>query len=236
MAVAPSSSGPILIVDAGHGVGPHLASMISARGFDVVAWAPGACGGSHRSTTSAQWLHAPSVDVLDAGILASASAVIFNISALDEAALVTERGLADAIAADGDFFMRTLQAVSRAMINRGSGQIWVLTADDSFAYYLPLAIAPVTHHTRLGAVRAVAKELARFGVSANAAVLQPSAETADPGAWQQARAGVSSYAQKYRSTSLEPVVDTLAFWLACERLPINGSVVHFGSGVYDGNS
>ncbi|MGI6856237.1 hypothetical protein [Mesorhizobium sp. 1B3] len=228
-------SGPILIVDAGHGVGPHLASLLGERGFDVVAWVTGECVGLREQAASVQWLHDASIDTLDTDLLTSATAVIFNVSAVDEAALITRGGLADAIAADGAFFMQTLQAVSRVMIGRGRGQIWVLAADDSFAYYLPLPAAPIIHHTRIGAVRAIAKELARFGVSANAAVLQPAPETTQAGDWQQARTGVGSYAQKFKPVPLALAADTLAFWISRETLPMNGSVVHFGNGIYDGN-
>lgn len=206
-------TGPILIIDAGHGIGPHLASLLGERGFEIVAWQPGD----------------------DAGLLSSAATVLFNVSALDEAALLARGELADAIAADAAFFVQTLQTVSRAMIERGHGQIWVLAADDSFAYYLPVPAAPITHHTRIGAMRAIAKELARFGVSANVAVLQPVPETTLPEDWQQARAGVGSYAQKFRPVPLATIADTLAFWLGSESLPMNGAVMHFGNGVYDRN-
>lgn len=228
-------SGPILIVDAGHGVGPHLASLLGARGFDVIAWAFGECVDHCEQGAPAQWLRDTSIDALDTDLLTSVTAVIFNASAVDEAGLIARGGLADAVAADSAFFMQTLQAVSRAMIERGRGQIWVLGVDDSFAYYLPMPAAPIIHHTRIGAVRAIAKELARFGVSANAAVLQPAPETTQAGDWQQARTGVGSYAQKFKPVSLSLVADTLAFWISRETLPMNGSVVHFGNGVYDGN-
>ena len=228
-------SGPILIVDAGHGVGPHLALLLGERGLDVIAWAPDDRAGFRDQAAPVRWLHDPTIDTLDNDVLASATAVIFNVSALDEAAFMARGELADAIAANGAFFMQTLQVVSRAMIERGHGQIWVLAADDSFAYYMRLPVAPITHHARIGAVRAIAKELARFGVSANAAVMQPAPETTLPEDWQQARAGVGSYAQKFKPVSLALVADTLAFWIGREALPMNGSVVHFGNGVYDGN-
>ena len=210
-----AESPTILIVDAAHGIGPALAALLSEAGFDVVSM--------QRDK------------VRDAEAISSADAVIFNISALDEANLLAKGQLADAVAAEGAAFLATLQTVSRAMIERGNGQIWVLAPDDSFSYYLPLPSAPVTHHTRIGAVRALAKEVARFGVFANAAVFQPVAEMAEPAAWSTARAGIGSYAQKYRPLPLAAIADTLAFWLSRQRLPMNGSVVHFGSGVYDGN-
>ncbi|MGE0340448.1 MAG: hypothetical protein AB7O79_11295 [Xanthobacteraceae bacterium] len=174
-------------------------------------------------------------DGLAPEFVASLDAVIFNASALDEAALLGKGNLADAIAADGKFFMRVLQVVSRAMLEKGRGQIWVLAPDDSFSYYLPLPSAPVTHHMRIGAIRSLAKELSRFGVYANAAVLQPRRESAEAAAWQSARNGIGSYAQKFRPVSLASIVDTLSHWLGCETLPLNGSVIHFGNGVYDGN-
>ena len=217
MATGADRSEKIMIVDAGHGVGLALTALLADRGFDVIAWEPGGAAA-------------------DADLLNATRAAIFNVSDLDEAGLMAGGGLADAVAADSAFFMESLQAIARAMIERGRGQIWVLAPDDSFAYYLPLPIAPVTHHTRIGAVRALAKELSRFGVCANAAILQPTAETADPAAWAAARAGVGSYAQRFKPVSLAHVADTLAFWLACETLPLNGSVVHFGNGVYDGNA
>lgn len=230
-----TSSGPVLVVDAGHGIGPHLASLLAERGFDVVAWASGGQAAPCEPGASVRWLHDPSVDALDTALVTSAATVVFNVSALDEAALMAQGELADAIAADGAFFMQTLQTISQAMIERGRGQIWILATDDSFAYYLPLPAAPITHHTRIGAMRSLAKELSRFGVSANAAVLQPAPETTEPANWQQARAGVASYAQKFRPVPLASVADTLAFWIGRETLPMNGSVVHFGNGVYDGN-
>jgi len=233
----PAASSPaesILIVDAGHGVGPALAALLAGRGFDVVAWSPSG-EAQPEAAGSVRWLHEPTADTLDADLLGPVRAAVFNASPLDEAALLAGGGLADAVAADGAFFMQALQAVSRAMIEKGRGQIWALAPDDSFAYYLPLPVAPVAHHMRVGAVRALAKELSRFGVFANAAILQPGPETAEPAAWQAARAGVGSYAQKFRPVPLAAVAETLAFWLGCGTLPLNGSVVHFGNGVYDGN-
>ena len=204
---------PILMIDGGHGIGPHLLSLLAERGFDAASWAAGD----------------------DESRLASAGAVVFNLSMLDEAALLAQGGLAEAVDAGAAAFMQTLQTVARAMIERGSGQIWVLAADDSFAYYMPLPAAPISHHMRVGAMRAIAKELARFGVFANAAVLQPAPETTAPEDWRQARAGVDSYAQKFRPVPLSTVAETLAFWLGSKSLPMNGAVVHFGNGVYDGN-
>jgi NAD(P)-dependent dehydrogenase (short-subunit alcohol dehydrogenase family) len=226
----------IMIVDAGHGIGPALATLLADRGFDVITWAPrGDASPSPQTTGSIRWIDAPAIEAVDAGLLNSIKAVIFNTSALDETALMANGCLADAIAADAAFFLQSLQAISRAMIENRRGQIWALAPDDSFAYYLPLPIAPVMHHTRIGGIRALAKELARFGVYANAAILQPFRETVEVVAWQDARAGVGSYAQKFKPVPLADVADTLAFWLARDTLPMNGSVVHFGSGVYDGN-
>jgi NAD(P)-dependent dehydrogenase (short-subunit alcohol dehydrogenase family) len=225
-----------MIVDAGHGVGPALASLLADRGFDVIAWAPGSdAPPSPQTTGSIRWINASAIEAVDAGLLNSIKAVIFNMSDLDEVGLMASGRLADAVASDGAFFLQSLQAISRVMIENGRGQIWALAPDDSFAYYLPLPIAPVTHHTRIGGIRALAKELARFGVCANAAILQPFRETVEAAAWQDARAGVGSYAQKFKPVPLADVADTLGFWLARDTLPMNGSVVHFGSGVYDGN-
>lgn len=229
-------SSSVLIVDAGHGVGLHLTSLLAARGFDVIAWSPGGAEPAGLDPEiPVRWVHDDAADGLDPALVASAGAAIFNTPALDEARLVAGGGLADAIADDAAFFMRALQVVSRAMIERGCGQIWALAGDDSFAYYLPLPVSPIAQHLRVGAIRAIAKELRRFGASANAAVLQPIPEMVEATAWQQARAGVGSYAQKYRPVPLGPIADTLAFWLGCKTLPMNGSVVHFGNGVYDGN-
>jgi NAD(P)-dependent dehydrogenase (short-subunit alcohol dehydrogenase family) len=226
----------IMIVDAGHGVGPALASLLADRGFDVIAWTrDGDAPPSPQTTGSIRWINASAIEAMDAGLLNSIQAVIFNMSDLDEVGLMASGCLADAVASDGAFFLQSLQAISRVMIENGRGQIWALAPDDSFAYYLPLPIAPVTHHTRIGGIRALAKELARFGVCANAAILQPFRETVEAAAWQDARAGVGSYAQKFKPVPLADVADTLGFWLARDTLPMNGSVVHFGSGVYDGN-
>lgn len=220
----------VLIVDAAHGVGPLLADLLAARGLEVVAWTP--AGGEAGGGSGVRWMSGPDLTALDA---APFDAVVFNASALDEAALLAEGTLADAVASDGAFFLETLQAAARAMMEAGRGQIWTLGFDDSFAYYLPIPIAPVTHHARIGAVRALAKELSRFGVSANAAILQPAPEATDPAIWPGARAGLASYAQKFKAVPLASIADTLAFWLRSETPPLNGSVIHFGTGVYDGN-
>lgn len=239
MTAGPEMSEKIMIVDAGHGIGPALAALLADRvaeaGHGVAAWAPGGTSPPPAAACGVQWIHDAAVDDIDAGLVARTRAAVFNVSALDEAALLADGKLADAVAADGAFFLHTLQVLSRAMIERGRGQIWVLASDDSFAYYLPLPIAPVTHHTRIGAVRALAKEVSRFGVCANAAVLQPVQDAVDPAAWQAARTGLGSYAQRFKPISIGHVADTLAFWLARPALPLNGSVVHFGNGAHDGN-
>ncbi len=220
----------VLVVDAGHGVGPLLADLLAARGLEVVAWTPD--GGAVEDAAEVRWVSGPDLAAVGAGPF---DAVVFNASGLDEAALLAAGTLADAVAADGAFFLETLQTAARAMMEAGRGQIWTLGFDDSFAYYLPIPIAPVTHHARIGAVRALAKELSRFGVSANAAILQPAPEATDPAIWPEARAGLASYAQKFKAVPLVSIADTLAFWLRSEAPPLNGSVIHFGTGVYDGN-
>lgn len=225
----------LMIVDAGHGVGLPLAAMLAEGGLDVIAWDRAGEAAPAGAASSVRWIREDSVAAIDPDLIAATDAVIFNMPALDEAALLTGGGLADAVAADSEMFMQTLQVFARAMIEKGRGQIWVLGLDDSFAYYMPLPIAPISQHARIGAVRALAKETGRFGVWANAAVLQPVPETTEPAAWQAARTGLASYAQRFKPAPLAGIAETLAFWITRERLPMNGSVVHFGNGVYDGN-
>lgn len=227
--------GKVLVVDAGHGVGPSLAALLTDAGFEVSAWLTDVTAPPVDLPPPVRSLRVDAAEGLDADLIEATDAVIFNLSALDEERLLRDGGLADAVQADARFFMETLQVFAKAMIEKGRGQIWVLGLDDSFAYYMPLPTTPIIQHARVGAVRALAKEVARFGVSANAMILQPVPEATEPAAWQAARAGLASYAQRFKPVSLTEIIDTLAFWLRRERLPMNGSVLHFGNGVYDGN-
>lgn len=228
-------TGKVLIVDAGHGVGPSLTARLANAGFEVTAWTPEESAPLADLHPRVRPLHADAAEALNADLISQTDAVIFNWPALDEEERLAEGGLADAVQADVQTFLATLQTFARAMMEKGRGQIWVLGLDDSFAYYMPLPIAPITQHARIGAIRALAKETSRFGVSANALVMQPAPEMTDPSAWQAARAGLASYAQRFKPVPMTEIADTLAFWLSRERLPMNGSVLHFGNGVYDGN-
>ena len=231
---APSEK--VLVVDAGHGVGPLLAALLTDAGLEVSAWLTDVNAPPVDLPPAVRSLRVDAVEGLDADLIEATDAVIFNSSALDEEKLLADGALADAVQADARFFMATLQIFAKAMIEKGRGQIWVLGLDDSFAYYIPLPITPIIQHARIGAVRALAKEIARFGVSANAIIMQPAPEDAEPAAWQAARAGLASYAQRFKPVTLAETADTLAFWLRRKRLPMNGSVLHFGNGVYDGNA
>lgn len=164
--------------------------------------------------------------------------VVFDLPLLDEKALL-ESGqhdlLCERVQAYSLEFFATLQVAVRQLISVGYVQIWVLVREDSFHYHLDVPAAPILSHLRCSTVRTVAKEVARFGMRLNAAVLHYGAEELSPETWRAGREGLKSYAQKYKPFTVADMAGHLLAMICNPALPVHGAVMQLGCGGLENN-
>lgn len=208
-----------LIVDASSLVADALARRLAADGAQV------------EKTQAAD---------LDAMLAArpGVRAVFFDIPALDEDALLRE-GLHEALCEGVEHgslaFVLALRAAVKHLMTRAPAQIWVLLREDSFRYHMPVAAAPVLSQLRISTVRTVAKEVARFGLRLNVAVLHYGAEELPADTWRAGREGLKCYAQRYKPFALADMVEHLVSMAGQAALPVHGAVMQIGSGALENN-
>lgn len=226
----------LLLIDAAHEPGPVLARAFARQGLAVTVWSAAPPDDILGREDGVLW--APQATVPE--VLAAHQpfdAVIFNIPAVDEGTLMASGppgAVADAVADDTSRFFSAMQAVVGAMVAVGRGQIWQMVLEDSFGYYVSVPYSPVSHGTRIGCMRAVAKEVTMFKVLANAASIQPLAEMIEI---RKAAGPIdfSNYCLRYKPVTADAVAHVMADWIRQDALPFSGTIMHFGHGVYDGN-
>ncbi len=134
-----------------------------------------------------------------------------------------------------DDFLLELQAVARLLCRRDDAQLWVLTPDEAMRYHLPLGLSTIETHARHAAVRSLAKEVFRFGLRVNCAVVQHLEEQSPAADWAAARDGLKAFVMRFKANTAAPVARMLAGWLREPKLPMAGVVVPLGVGVLEGN-
>lgn len=226
----------ILLIDAAHEPGPVLARALARQGLAVTAWSANPTDDVPDREDGLLWATQATVsEVLAAH--QPFDAVIFNIPAVDEGALMASGppgAVADAVADDTSRFLSTIQAVLGAMVATGRGQIWQMVLEDSFGYYLSLPYSPVSHNARLGCIRSLAKEVTMFKTYVNAVAMQPLTEMIEI---RKARglADFNSYCLRYKPVTADTVALVMADWIRQDTLPFSGTIMHLGYGVYDAN-
>jgi hypothetical protein len=131
-----------------------------------------------------------------------------------------------------DFF-NTLQLVTQHMLT-SKGAIWVLTREDSLEYHLPAIINPIIAHSQNSLVKCVAKEVARFGITINAAMLQLSAQDVHGQTWKEAN-GLKAYSSRFKPLTSKSVAALLATLIDLPEVPMNGSMLNIGLGTSEYN-
>ena len=162
--------------------------------------------------------------------------VVFTPCGDDETALL-EADLADGgrrleqiVATRCDAFLRQMQAALSAMMQAGSGQIWVCDIDDGFAYHAPIAVAPIQAQARAGAVRSLAKEYSRMGIAVNSIFTHPLVFPEEDVRMYRSP-GLKSYAMRYKPSPASDLLDFFATHAQSDRLPFTGASQSFGMGV-----
>jgi hypothetical protein len=132
-------------------------------------------------------------------------------------------------------YLSELQAVSGNLIRGEGGQVWVLTYDDSFQYYVSVPCSPVASRARISAVKTVAKEVARFSVKVNAAVIQAPLEVLPIQKWKEAKQRLKTLSAKYKPMPADSIASLFSGLLQNSNLPLIGLTINVGTGVIENN-
>lgn len=129
-------------------------------------------------------------------------------------------------------FLSDCRAATLAMMPQKSGQVLVLGIDDVAARILELSQTPIANQMRVSALKSLAKEYGRMGVSYNAVICQPSRGLVDAKVWREKRDALKVYTMRFSPSETE---DYAAFCLklVTEKFPLNGGVVCLGKGVLE---
>lgn len=226
-----------LIVDINSQIGYETGRQLLQHG--VLVWAHLRSGVAPTNGLTFVMGDLPNVVVKD--ILAQhpeIATVIFDLSTLNERGLL-EGGqselLCDQVEMRSLEFLMAMQAALRHLITIRNAQVWVLVREDSFRYHLDVPASPIMGQLRNSTVRTVAKEVARFGVRVNAAVLHYSAEELSQEIWRAGAGGLKSYTQKYKPFTVSDTVGHLVSMILNPNLPVHGAVMHLGCGVLENN-
>lgn len=226
-----------LIVDANSRIGYEVGRQLLQRGMSV--WVHSR--GEAVSADGMAFVAGDSPQVAVRETLAQhpeIGTVIFDLSTLNEQGLL-EGGqsdlLCDQVETHSLEFLMAMQAALRQLITVRGAQVWVLVREDSFRYHLDVPAPPIMGQLRSSTVRTVAKEVARFGVRVNAAVLHYSTEELSPEIWRAGAGGLKSYAQKYKPFAVSDMAGHLVAMICNSNLPVHGAVMQLGCGVLENN-
>lgn len=205
----------ILLVDADQPLGHALAQRLRAAGQRVVTHAR----------------HEAEVDCVEPDLATGLAAIEARHGPIDRIVF----GLAGPAdiepgCVELDQALGELRSAARLMARRDDSQIWVLLPDDGMPHYLPAAARPARSQALTTAIKAMAKELFRFGVRVNALQVQPLAEQLDAALWKPAKDGLKAYALRFKPQADAEVASLLHGFLALRRLPLAGLVLPAGVG------
>lgn len=165
----------------------------------------------------------------------SFDSILFDFPDADEHA-GTAADRPDVVAESVLDFLICLQTAARMQVHAGKGQIWVLVREPSIRSYVPLPCAPILGASRVSIVRSVAKELMRFNVRINVAMVQAAAEEASQDAWKNGRNGLKAYAMKFKPAAAASLATPLVALCGIDALPMAGLSLNLGIGMPDGGT
>jgi hypothetical protein len=129
-------------------------------------------------------------------------------------------------------FLAVCGDVTRALSTHKQAAIWALCADDVASDLAGGPTAPAATQARVGALKSLAKEYGRMGLSYHALVCQPPRESATDEQWRTVRGALKVYAMRYKAPlGLEYGRFLVAALNTSQAM--NGSVVTMGVGVME---
>ena len=175
-------------------------------------------------------------------ILAEATpyAVVLTEPNLDESQFLAQppatpeatTAFAEALHRDTMAFLADCRSAIRAMMPAGRGYLLALCIDDYAARIVGLPQTPIANQARAAALKSMAKEYGRMGLSFTTFVCQPPREMADRAAWRTRREHLKVYALRYRPVAVAGYSRFIVSTITGDTTA-NGSVLCLGNGVME---
>lgn len=129
-------------------------------------------------------------------------------------------------------FLRNCRAATLAMMPQKSGHVLALGIDDVASRIMGLTETPMANQMRVAALKSLAKEYGRMGLSYNTVICQPSRDLAEPTAWRDRREAMKVYTMRFTPSE---TAEQAAFCLQVltGKVPLNGGVLCLGKGVME---
>ena len=166
--------------------------------------------------------------------------VVITEPRLDEAACALQAqsrpdaavAFADELQRQTTAFLADCRAAIQSMMPAGRGHLLALCIDDVAAKILGLPETPIANHSRVAALKSMAREYGRMGLGFNTIVCQPPREMVDGTEWRTRRKRLKVYALRYRPVGIGSYVRFILSLLDGDP-PANGSVLCLGNGVME---
>lgn len=129
-------------------------------------------------------------------------------------------------------FLADCRFAIRAMMPAGKGYVLALCIDDYAAKIVGLPQTPIANQARAAALKSMAKEYGRMGLSFTTLVCQPPREMVEKSAWRVHRDHLKVYALRYRPVAVGGYAKFIVSLLNGDATA-NGSVLCLGNGVME---
>lgn len=129
-------------------------------------------------------------------------------------------------------FLSNCSAITQAMMVQKAGVVLFLGIDDVSAGFVGLPQSPIANQLRVSALRSLAKEYGRMGISYNAILTQPAKESVEPQVWRDKRNQLKVYTMRFSPHQLDEYANFCARALT-HPMPVNGGLISLGKGVME---
>ena len=129
-------------------------------------------------------------------------------------------------------FLADCRSAIRAMMPAGRGYVLALCVDDYAAKIVGLPQTPIANQARAAALKSMAKEYGRMGLSFTTFVCQPPREMVEKAAWRTCREHLKVYALRYRPVAVGGYSRFIVSLINGDTTA-NGSVLCLGNGVME---
>lgn len=140
--------------------------------------------------------------------------------------------ICDLLRADLTHFLSVCRAATQSFMPHKQGAVWAIGIDDVAVDILGGFTAPAASQARIGALKSLAKEYGRMGLTYNALVCQPPKESLAENAWRMKREAFKVYALRYRARGADEYGRFLIQALESSKA-MNGAIVSLGVGVME---